>query len=157
MNERVTFQRAFNDRIYTYAFGSNIGQLSVQITAFLSTSADIASSAFNTMVNAYAQGRVSVSRKEAVLSFGANNVMRGVVLGMEGHTADVVTGIHQFTLSLAVVTQPGTRRPSGSARANTVSPTNDATATANAGSSYSPWSRSDPGYFAQYLPPGAFS
>lgn len=101
-NEQVSFQTAFGDNIYAYAFGMNVGVLTVEVLAFLGTSKE-SSASLQTILDAYDKGRISRSRASSVLSFGSEGTLKGPIIGMSGGTQDVNTGIHRFTLKMAVV------------------------------------------------------
>ena len=114
--ENVHFQQAFNDRIYTYAFGAGLGQLDVQFAAFMGRKLSDeerqrATAAVTTvlpspeetlarMLSVYSRGRVSQSKGQAVLSIGDSSVLRGPIIGMQSGTSNTEVGLQTFSITM---------------------------------------------------------
>jgi len=111
--ERFSALTAFRDRVYLYAFGADSGELEVQFTAFLGRSNETALKALDEFYSKYAQGRVSVSKAQAVLSFGNGSGLRGPIIGMGARTADAEMGLHTFSISMIQLEVQRLQRNSG--------------------------------------------
>lgn len=113
--ERVFYLKCFNNRIYSYTFGNDIGSIRVSYLGFLAggtksgsqQDAAAESGSAKLFLNAYDEARASVSRKFATLSFGGTGdgkvSLRGLVKGMSSVTSNAETNIQNFTFNLDVV------------------------------------------------------
>lgn len=113
--ERIFYLKCFNNRVYSYTFGNDIGSIKVNFLGFLVTgttvgdtgSAGLESGIARDVLNGYEQARASVSRKFATLSFGGIGPgkvsLRGLVKGMNSNTSNVETNIQAFSFNLDVV------------------------------------------------------
>ena len=98
--ERAFFLRCFNNRIYTYAFGTDIGQVGVDFIGFLADGVVFGdeededavggeeSEVIEIVLDAYSKARVSSSKKFATLSFGTNGSLSGFVTDMRSQTSN---------------------------------------------------------------------
>lgn len=122
--ERMFYLKCFNNRTYSYAFGSDVGQMRVNYIGFLASGTKAAASGPNgaepnpltggqesiaapEFFGAYSQARASVSKQYATLSFGGTGDgkigIRGLVKGMSMSTANVETNLQNFSFTLDIV------------------------------------------------------
>lgn len=113
--ERIFYLKCFNNRVYSYTFGNDIGSLRVNFLAFLAagtTVGDATSGGGETLIvkdvlQSYEDSRASVSRQFATLSFGGTGAgkvsLRGLVKGMSSSTSNVETNIQGFSFNLDAV------------------------------------------------------
>jgi len=113
--ENVHFLKCFNQRIYTYTFGADLGNITVNYLAFLARGVAVGagqqapqvnnnfSQAVRDFLESYREGRVSFSRRFATLSFGGVSKIRGLVTGMSSQTANAETSLQNFSLKLTTV------------------------------------------------------
>lgn len=117
--ELVNFLKCFGSRIYTYAFGADLGNLTVQYVGFLaggvgrtlgqqdSATEFVDSKVVSNFLTAYDEGRVSRSGKLASISL--NGVaLRGLIVGMRSSTKWTQQNIQAFTMQLKLVSIQGT-------------------------------------------------
>jgi hypothetical protein len=120
--ERAFFLNCFNNRIYTYAFGTDIGSVTVDYIGFLASGVLGASAAVDDdevappagereateiVLDAYRQSRISASKQFATLSFGTNGFLRGFVTNMNSQTANAETNLQSFQIILTTVEVQG--------------------------------------------------
>jgi hypothetical protein len=116
--ELVNFLRCFGSRIYTYAFGADLGNLTVQYAGFLAggvqrelgegeVSQFIQSRTVPDFLTAYRESRVSVSRKLASISLNGS-ALSGFIIGMKSSTMRTESNIQMFTMNLKLVAIQGT-------------------------------------------------
>lgn len=109
--ESVAHMKCFNDSIYTFVFGSNIGDVNVGFLAFLSkgktnTAGNVVNSgmdaggAFAKTLKYYADNRISKSKKLASISMGGGEVITGQIVGLATATQNTETNIQSFQMSL---------------------------------------------------------
>jgi hypothetical protein len=122
--ELVNFLRCFGSRIYTYAFGADLGDLTVQFAGFLaggvskvlgvgdSTSQFTASKVVPDFLRAYRQSRVSASRKLAIVSLGGSS-LSGFIVGMKSSTMRAESNVQMFTMNLKLVSVQGANAVGG--------------------------------------------
>jgi hypothetical protein len=105
--ENVNFLKCFNDKIYTYAFGGEVGGIDVTFMGLLQpgveaggkgggASQDVWSVAFD----AYNNSRLSKSLDFATLTVG-KKALQGLVLGLASNTASADYGLQTFSLKMA--------------------------------------------------------
>lgn len=116
--ELVNFLRCFGSRIYTYAFGADLGNLTVQYAGFLAGGVQralgtgevtqfIQSRTVPDFLTAYREGRVSASRKLASISLNGSS-LSGFIIGMKSSTMRAESNIQMFTMNLKLVAIQGT-------------------------------------------------
>jgi hypothetical protein len=118
--ELVHFLRCFGSRVYTYAFGADLGNLSVQYAGFLAGGAGrILGSGVTQLtqyedskvvpdfLTAYSESRVSTSRKMATISLNGGS-LSGFIIGMRSSTIQAEGNIQMFTMNLKLVSIQGT-------------------------------------------------
>jgi hypothetical protein len=123
-SERVFFLRCFNQRIYTYTFGAEIGQITIDFMGFLISGVENAGGAAgdgeaggalsgiaDRVLGRYSKSRVSRSRKFATLSFAGISTLRGLVTSMSSSTANTETNIQKFSITLTTVEVQGPESP----------------------------------------------
>ena len=112
--ESISFLKCFEDAIYSYSFGSDIGDVSVSFLAFLAagrvagsdkTIGAADSGMFKKAIKYYADNRVSKSKKQVILSMGgAGGSMAGYLISMGMQTNNTELNIQSFTFNLKLVT-----------------------------------------------------
>lgn len=106
-NENVNFLKCFNDKIYTYAFGSDVGRLRVDFMGFLQPGVEAGSTGgggnqdvWTVALDAYNNARLSKALDFATLTVG-KKALQGLVLGLSSGTASPEYGLQTFSLSMA--------------------------------------------------------
>ena len=119
-SESVAHLKCFNDTIYTFVFGANLGDVTVGFLAFLSggkinnrgsvSNAGLTGGgSFATVLKYYADNRISKIKKLATVSMGGGEVISGQVVGMSTSTQNAETNIQSFQIFLKTTkTQEGT-------------------------------------------------
>jgi hypothetical protein len=116
--EAVAHLKCFNDAIYTYAFGSDVGDLTVSFLAFLCAGKIVGDKskpagqsgggAFKTAMGYYADNRISKSKKYAVLSMGDNGgTLSAQVVSLQGNVHSVEHNIYAFQLGMKMTSVQG--------------------------------------------------
>jgi len=116
--ELVNFLRCFGSRIYTYAFGADLGNLTIQYAAFLAGgvartlgSGNVTqfreSKVIPDFLTAYRESRVSASRKLASISLNGGS-LSGFIVGMKSSTMNAESNIQMFTMNMKLVEIQGT-------------------------------------------------
>lgn len=109
--ELVSHLKCFNDAIYTYVFGSDVGDVTINFLAFLQDgiragrrsgyAGEDNMGTFATMLECYADGRVSNSGDVAILEMGSNGGwIVGQIVGLSSSTANTETNIQSFQMEL---------------------------------------------------------
>jgi hypothetical protein len=117
-SESLAHMKCFGDAIYTYVFGANVGDLSVNFLAFLCAgrvvgdkaepAGQAGGGAFKTALKYYADNRISKSRKYAVLSMGDNGgTLSGQVVSLQGNVESTENNIYAFSLGLKLTSVAG--------------------------------------------------
>lgn len=115
--ELVNFLRCFGSRVYTYAFGADLGDLSIQFAGFLGGgvsrvlgSGEVSQFRDSVVVpdflTAYRESRVSASRKLAIISLGGSS-LSGFIVGMKSSTMRAESNVQMFTMDLKLVSVQG--------------------------------------------------
>jgi len=119
-DERAHFLKCFNDRIYTYAFGADVGLVSIDFLGFLvkgtvSGSGEVGGGGFSnitdTFLSAYKNARLSASLKFATLSLAGSSQLKGLITNMRSATSNAETNIQSFTMTLTTVEVQGPDAP----------------------------------------------
>lgn len=116
-NELAQFLRCFGGKIYTYAFGGDLGNAQVDFVGFLAGgvvaqpggTAQNQFSPSNVMqdfLNAYGGGRLSVSGKPATISMGGF-YLSGLISGMRSSTISPDNNLQQFSMLLKLTEVQG--------------------------------------------------
>ena len=114
--ERKFFMKCFGDNIYTYSFGGDVGQIQVNMVAFLAKGVTFSSEGNGTSVsrsaivdslNAYNSSRLSRSRESAIISLGQNGSVTGFITAMNVSTHDTESNMMQVTMNLDSVEVQG--------------------------------------------------
>ena len=118
--ESVSHLRCFNDTIYTFVFGADVGDLTVNFLAFLcagntksgsgspSAAGLAGGGSFNKVLQYYANNRISQSQKLAYLTMGdQGGAIAGQVVGLAGSTESTELNIQSFQLYLKTTTPQG--------------------------------------------------
>jgi hypothetical protein len=114
--ERTFFLPCFGDNIFGYAFGNNVGRITVNFAGFLDKGRDYQPSGSGDVVdvscvtdflNAYSSSRISKSRETAIVSFGQNGSLVGYIVSMSMDTMNVAANIMSFSLVLQSVDVQG--------------------------------------------------
>jgi hypothetical protein len=116
--DKVFFLNCFNDRIYTYTFGHDVGDINITFMGFLSSGVKFnqngaagkggqETAIISAFLAAYSIGRVSNSGRFATISIGTKGELTGLITGMSSKTANTETNIQSFTLSLKTVSVQG--------------------------------------------------
>ena len=119
--ENVSHLKCFNTRVYTYTFGADIGSVQVNFTGFLGKGREYKAaggglatgndSIVVNMLKAYEAGRISKSRREAVLSIGeSGEVIRGQIVGISSSTRSPEANIQSFVMDLATIPKPDKKK-----------------------------------------------
>jgi hypothetical protein len=114
--ENTQFLKCFNDRIYTYTFGGDVGILAVNFMGFLeqgvanelgdkrgATNAGAGAGAkdpWQIMIDGYNKARVSKSLDFAVLTVGKKSI-QGIVGSLTSQTQSPEYGLQGFALTMA--------------------------------------------------------
>lgn len=110
--ELVSHLKCFNDAIYTYVFGSDVGDVQVSFLAFLQSGIAVGGQVngpagqpgmgtFANVLKYYADGRISKSKATASLQMGsAGGIITGQIVGLASNTQNTETNIQAFTLAL---------------------------------------------------------
>jgi hypothetical protein len=121
-NEAVSYLKCFNNAIYTYVFGTDVGDMGVDFLVFLEAGmiTDLAGGgaavatgargmgATKTALQNYANSRISSSKKPATLSMGDSGAkVEAQVVGMSMSTSSVEHNIQAFRLVLKTVSIQG--------------------------------------------------
>ena len=118
LKENVAHLKCFNTRVYTFAFGADIGALEVTYVGFLNQGSEYKDGAgsgggggdtdvVTTMLQAYDQSRISASKKEAILYMGTTGeVIRGQIVGITSQTKSAMSNLQSFTVELVYVPKP---------------------------------------------------
>jgi len=119
-SERAHFLRCFNDRIYTYAFGTDIGKVTIDFLGFL-VSGKVSGAAggpgggfsniTDTFLSSYKNARLSASLKFATLSLAGSSQLKGLITNMGSATSNVETNIQSFSITLTTVEVQGPDAP----------------------------------------------
>lgn len=116
--ELVNFLRCFGSRVYTYAFGADLGNLTVQYAGFLAGGVQrelgagevtqfIQSRTVPDFLTAYRESRVSASRKLASISLNGSS-LSGFIIGMKSSTMRAESNMQMFTMQMKLVAIQGT-------------------------------------------------
>jgi hypothetical protein len=121
-NEIAQFLKCFGGKIYTYAFGNDLGDLRVDFVGFLAGGVSrqlgavdqnvqfAESNVLNDFVGSYKQSRLSVSREPATLSM-AGGYLRGLIIGMQSGTTSAENNLQSFSMVLKLIEVQGGNLP----------------------------------------------
>jgi len=105
--ETSSFLKCFNDAIYTYAFGGDVGSISINFLGFLQPGVEaggapggVDSDPWELAFDAYKSARLSKSLDFATLTLG-NTSVQGLVVGLDSATMDSAHSLQNFTVKLA--------------------------------------------------------
>lgn len=117
--ENMSHQKCFKERVYTYTFGEDIGQLSITFAAFLTTgvinqgndnilgTGGQQGDVVKDMLDVYDKGRISVSKRRAILRLGASGeVLKGQLAQLGSSTQNLEANIQTFQLTMHIVPDP---------------------------------------------------
>lgn len=129
--ENLSIQKCFESRFYTYAFGSDVESVTINMVTFLtggklgptlgSTDRRAASNiqgksaslAFDTMRKLYDAGRISSSRTFGSLAFNGGTVANLMLVGNTGGVFSLDANIYQFQLNFLVLPRPMVAKKEG--------------------------------------------
>ena len=109
--ESVSHLKCFGGAIYTFVFGADPGDLSVEFLAFLSQKSNEASAGkgtFASVLDCYARNRISESKALATLSLAGGSISAQVI-SLQGSTANTESGIQSFILGLKTTVVQGVK------------------------------------------------
>jgi hypothetical protein len=121
-NEIAQFLKCFGGKIYTYAFGNDLGDLKVDFVGFLAGGVSrqlgavdqnvqfAESNVLNDFVASYKQSRLSASRKLATLSM-AGGYLQGLIIGMQSGTMSAENNLQSFSVVLKLIDVQGGNLP----------------------------------------------
>jgi len=105
--ENVSFLKCFNDKIYTYAFGGEVGTIQVDFLGFLQPGVEAGGSGggngqdvWSVVFDAYNNSRLSKSLDFATLTLG-KKAIQGLVVGLSSNTQSSDYGIQGFSLKMS--------------------------------------------------------
>jgi hypothetical protein len=107
--ENTQFLKCFNDRIYTYTFGGDVGIMSVNFMGFIEGGVEAGGGGggagagqgpWEIMIDGYNEARVSKSLDFAVLTVGKKSI-QGLVGSLTSTTQSPEYGLQGFALTLA--------------------------------------------------------
>ena len=105
--ENSQFLKCFNDKIYTYAFGGDVGEMIVDFVGFLSpgveaggASGGVSDDAWSIAFEAYNRARLSKSLDFATLTLGRSS-LQGLIVGLGTSTQSAEYGLQGFSLKMA--------------------------------------------------------
>ena len=118
--ESVGRLKCFRSRVYTYAFGADVGNVTVSFAVFLASGkvnkpnvagskpATVqASDVVATMLNLYKSGRVSQSKRSAVLSMGTDgSSIKGQIDTFKSGTQDLEHNIQSIQMGMTTIPDP---------------------------------------------------
>lgn len=111
--ENTQFLKCFNDRIYTYTFGGDVGLMSVNFMGFIESGVGTgpgvqvadganaqAQGPWEIMIDGYNEARISKSLDFAVLTVGQKSI-QGIVGSLTSQTQSPEYGLQGFALTMA--------------------------------------------------------
>lgn len=105
-SENAQFLKCFNDKIYTYAFGANVGSLTLEFLGFLSPGIEAGGKGgggsddpFQITFDAYKEARLSKSLDFATLTIGKTSFL-GLVMGLSTGTASSEYNMQTFSITM---------------------------------------------------------
>jgi len=132
-NEIAQFLKCFGGRIYTYAFGNDLGDLKVDFVGFLAGGVQKkldggapattfkSTSIIKDFCQVYKKNRLSISKQLAILSVSGSS-LQGLIVGMQSATMSSDSNLQAFSLVLKLVEVQGGALPPGAAGAGSTPP-----------------------------------